>query len=136
MDYRRTPRKNILFKLTRDAERMEGDPREITVSPVPDPYQSDEAARLTRKALLIMEQHRLRVQIATLCGMRSVRDFDILARNRWKYATMMLFQSESLREEWEPGGHRSPSESGHSTKPMQRESRPGFKSIPRLIRPS
>ena len=41
--------------------------------PVPDPYQSDEAGRLTRKALLIMEQHRLRVQVATLCGMRSPR---------------------------------------------------------------
>ena len=25
------------------------------------------------------------------------------ARNRWKYATQILFQSERLREEWEPG---------------------------------
>ena len=41
--------------------------------------------------------------MVTLCGLRSVRDFDILARNRWKYATLILFRSESLREEWEPG---------------------------------
>ena len=69
-----------------------------------DPYQSDEAARLTRKALLILEQYHLRVKVVTLCGMRSGRDFDILARNRWKYTTQLLFGSESLREEWEPGG--------------------------------
>ena len=49
------------------------------ISPGPDPYQSEEAARLTRKALLILEQYRLRVQVATLCGLRSVADFDILA---------------------------------------------------------
>ena len=83
---------------------MEGDPREIMVGPAADPYQSDEAARLTRKALLIMEKYRLRVQVPTLCGMRSTQDFDILARNNWKYITQILFQSESQREKWEPGG--------------------------------
>ena len=30
-------------------------------------------------------------------------DFDILSRNHWKYSTHILFQSERLREEWEPG---------------------------------
>ena len=98
------PRKNILSELEREAKEMEGDPREIIVCPAADPYQSDEAARLTRKALLILEQYHLRVQVATLCGLRSVRDFDILARNRWKYGTQILFRSETLREEWEPGG--------------------------------
>ena len=71
--------------------------------PGPDPYQSDEAARLTRKALLILEKYRLRVQVLTLCGMRSAADFDILARNRWKYGVLILFQSEELRKHWEPG---------------------------------
>ena len=96
--------KNILLELERDAKKMEGSPREIAVCPTGDPYQSFEAARLTRKALLILEQYRLRVQIATLCGQRSTRDFDILARNRWKYSTQIFFRSEELREEWEPGG--------------------------------
>ena len=54
---------------------LAGDPREIIVCPAADPYQSDEAARLTRKALLILEKYRLRVQIVTLCGMRSTRNF-------------------------------------------------------------
>jgi DNA repair photolyase len=98
------PQSNILSQLRRDAKRMEGDPREIAVCPSGDPYQSDEAAQLTRKALLILEQYHMRVQIATLCGLRSVQDFDLLARNRWKYSTMILFQSDALRAEWEPGG--------------------------------
>ena len=98
------PRKNILVELKRDAKKLEGDPREILLGPASDPYQSEEAARLTRKALLIMEQYHLRVQVPTVCGMRSTADFDILARNRWKYGTQILFQSEELREEWEPGG--------------------------------
>ena len=97
------PRRDILFLLNRDARKMEGDPREITVCPASDPYQSDEAARLTRKALFILEQYHLRVQVMTVCGMRSTADFDILARNRWKYSTLMLFQSETMREQWEPG---------------------------------
>ena len=53
---------------------------------------------------MILEQYRLRVQVVTLCGLRSVADFDILARNRWKYATTIFFQSEDMRKEWEPGG--------------------------------
>jgi hypothetical protein len=92
------PRRNILSELERDAKKMAGDPREIFVTHGPDPYQSDEAARLTRKALLILEQYRLHALVWTQCGMRSALDFDILARNRWKYGSC-----ESLREEWEPG---------------------------------
>ena len=42
------------------------------------------------------------MQVLTVCGLRSVADFDILAQS-WKYATAFLFQSEKLREEWEPG---------------------------------
>ena len=83
---------------------MQGDPREILVSPVTDPYQSNAAAQLTRKALLILERYHMRVQVGTLGGMRSSADFDLLVRNRWKYVTQIIFQSESLREQWEPGG--------------------------------
>ena len=81
---------------------MEGDPREILVSPAADPYQSDEAACLTRKALLILEQYHLRSSSSDAVRHEDVVDFDILA-NRWKYATLIYFQSEKLREEWEPG---------------------------------
>ena len=53
------PRKNILSLLARDAKKMAGDLREIMVCPTADPYQSAEAAQLTRKALLILEQYHL-----------------------------------------------------------------------------
>ena len=46
------PQKNILSQLMRDAKKLAGDPREIIVRPSSDPYQSDEAARLTRKCSL------------------------------------------------------------------------------------
>ena len=75
------PQKNILSQLKRDAKRLEGDPREILVGPAFDPYQSDEAARLTRKAFLILEQYRLHAQVATLCGERSVRISTSLAQS-------------------------------------------------------
>ena len=68
-----------------------------------NPYHSDEAARLTREALLLLEQYILRVQVLTKGGRRSTRDFDILVRNQWKYGETIVFQSETLREQWEPG---------------------------------
>jgi DNA repair photolyase len=97
------PRKNILRDLEHDAKKLQGDPREILLSFMSDPYHSDDAARLTREALGLLEQYNLRVQVLTKGGRRSTRDFDILARNRWKYGATIIFQSERLREEWEPG---------------------------------
>ena len=130
------PQRNILFRLKREAKMMEGDPREIAVCPSADPYQSDEAARLTRKALLIMEQYRLRVQIATICGMRSVADFDILARIAGNTPRRFSFSRKACARNGSPAARQSPSGSRRSAKPMRRESLLGLKSIPRLVQPS
>ena len=124
------PRKNILSELKRDAKKMEGDPREIIVCPGPDPYQSEEAARLTRKALLILEQYHLRVHVATQCGMRSVADFDILARNHWKYGTRFFFSRKGCARSGSPAPRQSPSASRRCAKPMRRESLLGSSSHP------
>jgi DNA repair photolyase len=97
------PRKNVLRELERDAKKLQGDPREILLSFMSDPYHSDDAAQLTREALLLLERYNLRVQVLTKGGLRSCRDFDILARNRWKYGATIIFQDERLRETWEPG---------------------------------
>ena len=97
------PRKGILRDLERDAKKLRGDPREILLSFMSDPYHSDEAARLTREALHLLEQYDLRVQVLTKGGRRSTQDFDILARNHWKYGTTIIFRSEALRQQWEPG---------------------------------
>jgi len=97
------PRKNILEELERDAKKHQGDARDILLSFMSDPYHSEEAARLTREALLILEHYGLRVQVLTKGGRRSARDFDILLRNRWKYGATIIFIEEQLREQWEPG---------------------------------
>ncbi len=97
------PRKGILRDLEREAKKLRGDPREILLSFMSDPYHSDEAARLTREALEVLERYDLRVQVLTKGGRRSTRDFDILLRNRWKYGATIIFESETCREHWEPG---------------------------------
>jgi DNA repair photolyase len=97
------PRKDILRDLERDAKKLRGDPREILLSFMSDPYHSDEAARLTREALQVLEQYELRVQVLTKGGRRSTQDFDILSRNHWKYGATIIFESENLRAQWEPG---------------------------------
>ena len=97
------PRKNVLGELERDAKKLQGDPREILLSFMSDPYHSDDAARLTREAMLVLERYGLRVQVLTKAGLRSTRDFDVLAPNRWKYGATIIFHSERLREQWEPG---------------------------------
>jgi DNA repair photolyase len=89
--------------LERDAKKMAYDEREILFSFMSDPYQSDDAAALTRQALLICEQYHLKAQVLTKAGHRAVNDFDILARNGWKFGSTIIFKSEKLREQWEPG---------------------------------
>jgi hypothetical protein len=51
----------------------------------------------------VLEHYGLRVQILTKGGRRSIQDFDILARNHWKYGATIIFQNERLRQQWEPG---------------------------------
>lgn len=103
---RPTPRADILRLLEKDAEKLQGDSREILLSFMSDPYHSDEAAALTRKALLILEKYNLRVQVLTKGGLRSTWDFDILSRNQWKYGATIIFSDDDFRKEWEP--HASP----------------------------
>lgn len=97
------PRKNILAQLEKSAEKYANDQREILFSFTSDPYQNKEASALTREALLICEKHNLRCQVLTKNGMAASHDFDILKRNNWKFGSTIIFKSESLREEWEPG---------------------------------
>jgi DNA repair photolyase len=97
------PRRDVLNQLDKDATKLHGDQREILLSFMSDPYHSNGAAIVTREALLILERHGLRVQVLTKGGKRSVDDFDILARNDWKFGSTIIFLNEKLREEWELG---------------------------------
>ena len=99
----RDPRPNLLKQLERDCRKFRGDPREILLCFTCDPYCHGMDNSLTREALLIMEQYDLRVQVLTKGGMAAAGDFDILARNDWKFASTLLFTSDELRQKWEPG---------------------------------
>jgi len=99
-------RTRIIQQLERDLKKMTDDDKqkELLFSFMTDPYQSDECAFMTRQALLLCEHYELKnVQVLTKAGFRAVKDFDIIKRNGWKFASTIIFRSESLREIWEPG---------------------------------
>lgn len=96
------PRKNILHLFENDAKKLQGLDKELLFSFMSDPYQNDEAAKLTREALLICQKYGFKkVNVLTKAGKRI--DFDLLKANNWKFGSTIIFKSEALREEWEPG---------------------------------
>ncbi len=98
------PKKDILTRIEADAKKMAGDPRSILLCFTSDPYQSPEAAQLTRETLLILEKYGLTATVLTKAGMGAVQDFDILRRNKWKFGTTLSHCSLMLGQKWEPGG--------------------------------
>lgn len=96
-------RVDVLKLLEKDAEQIAGDERFILFSFATDPYCTDEAAELTRQALLICEKYDLKCQVLTKAGFRAEKDFEIFKRNDWKFGSTIIFMDEALREKWEPG---------------------------------
>lgn len=121
------PRKDILKKLEKDCQEMEGDPRQILLCFTCDPYQpadwvcpphpttlpSNEAIdpneiyayrvpSITREALLIFEKYHMNVTVLTKGGTRASRDFDILKRNGWWFGTTLSFATNPFLRKWEP----------------------------------
>lgn len=101
------PRTRILKQLENDCKKAtyEIKNKELLFSFMTDCYQSEEAAFLTREALLMVETYGFKkVNVLTKAGFRAVADFDIFKRNKgWKFGSTIIFRSESLRHEWEPG---------------------------------
>ena len=100
------PKKDFLERLEKDAKRMRGDPRTILLCFTSDPYQSPEAAKLTREALLILEKYEMTATVLTKAGGAASQDFDILKRNRWKFGTSISHASLDIMNEWEPNAAR------------------------------
>ncbi len=96
------PKKDILKRIEADAKKLAGDPRSILLCFTCDPYQSDEAAALTRQALLILEKYNMTATVLTKAGMAAAQDFDILKRNGWEFGTTLSHTSGHLRVKWEP----------------------------------
>lgn len=96
------PKKDILKRLESDAKRMQGDPRKILLCYTSDPYQSPEAAKLTRDALLILEKYKMTATVLTKGGSLAMKDFDILERNNWEFGTTLSHLSDTIKKKWEP----------------------------------
>jgi DNA repair photolyase len=98
------PRTNILKQLEKEAQKISGETRHLLFSFMSDPYQDEEAAFITRQALLLCEKYHFQnVQILTKAGFRAVKDFDLLKRNNWKFGSTIIFRDDKMRAEWEPG---------------------------------
>jgi DNA repair photolyase len=95
---------DVVSKYRKDAAKLINDPREILFSFASDPYMNQQSADIMKQILPIAEQCRHRVQVLTK-NPRLALDASaaILKRNDWKLGTTLIFLSEKLREEWEPG---------------------------------
>jgi len=100
-------RKGLLAELDKKAYSMQktaghrGDRREINLCFMCDPYSAPHNGDITRESLLILEKHKMNVSILTKAGTKACRDFDILARNGWKFgSTLTCFGV--VRKEKEP----------------------------------
>ena len=96
------PRKDILAKIERDAQKLTGDPRSILLCFTSDPYQNEDAAKLTRETLLILEKYKLTATVLTKAGEAAMQDFDILERNNWKFGTTLSCIWRAKQKPWEP----------------------------------
>jgi len=66
-------------------------PYEILLCFTCDPYPTGIDTTWTRDVLNILELYKLKVTILTKAGNQCIRDFDILARNKWRFG--MTFTS-------------------------------------------
>ena len=90
------PKRNALERLEKSAAKLKGDPREINLCFTCDPYQAG-VPDITRSSLLVMESHSLRATVLTKGGTLACQDFDILARNGWKFGTTITGSWQSAR---------------------------------------
>lgn len=95
--------RNILKQLEEDCAEMResNDSREVLLCFTCDPYHNGDTS-LTRKALELFDEYRIKAQILTKGGTRACRDFDLILKNGWKFATTLVFSKEASRREWEP----------------------------------
>jgi len=95
------PRKGILDALRKDAARLRDDPRHVLLCFTCDPYSAaNEEHGLTRKAIEILHEHGLNVEILSKGGRRAMQDFDLLTPEDRVAATLTLVDAaESLRRE-------------------------------------
>ena len=99
------PRKNILNFLETDCRnqiKSTSKRVQVLLCFTCDPYQPIENdLQITRRAIEILHQYGLSVQILTKAGMRASRDFDLLTEKD-AFATTMTFLDDERSRKWEP----------------------------------
>ncbi len=100
-----SPRTGIVEKIEKDAGVLESqhETGPVLLCFTCDPYQPiDNLHELSRKAILALHAHKLKVMILTKGGERAERDFDLLTGDDWFGVTLTtLDKGASFR--WEPG---------------------------------
>jgi DNA repair photolyase len=97
------PRRDVIRHLEKDAAKLRGDPRDVLLCFLCDPYQpADDTHRLTRQALEILGRNALTAQVLTKGGTRTLRDFDLMRRYGVRFGSTMVFCNDADRAEWEP----------------------------------
>jgi DNA repair photolyase len=97
-----TPRVGIIEQIEKDAPKYRG--QKVLLSFTSDPYQPiNRYEQLTHETLLILLKHGITPVILTKGGLRSMWDFDILAKcNDASYGATLTFIEEEDSLKWEP----------------------------------
>jgi len=99
-------RPGIIDALRRDADRLaaRGEHREILFCFTSDPYCLQIKDHTpTRDALEIVGSRGLKFIVLTKAGMAAITDFDLLMKYGGRFGTSLVWDSDALRREWEPG---------------------------------
>ena len=99
------PRPGVLDQLAKDARAFAGNPNPILMSFTSDVYQPvEQELGITRQALEILADHKLRPQILTKAGPWAIeRDADILRSCRGIWAATLTLDDPQESLKWEPG---------------------------------
>lgn len=95
---------NAISDLKKDAARLQGDDREILFCFLGDPYNPYELEKgITRQAIKIMMENRLRFTVLTKGGDRVRRDLDLFqGYSKASIGQTIVFSEQESADYWEP----------------------------------
>jgi len=96
------PRKDVLYKLTREAPNYKGTDERVLLCFACDAYQPlNDELNLTRDVIEILKDNDIPFQVLTKGGMRAVSDFDLYSAND-AFAATLTFLDEEKSKRCEP----------------------------------
>ncbi len=104
------PKKNVLQRLAKDCAIMakNKDEREVMLSFVGDPYQSEEAAWMTHQALILLGVHGIKTTVLTKNPKYAERQAELFRLYGISLGVSWVWYDDNLRERFEPGAARCP----------------------------